>query len=74
MEQKELMREKLSDIKFVLSWREIANRYFDRSSSWIYHKLDGIDSQNGFTPAEAKQLHDALYDLSDRIRAAADKI
>lgn len=71
------MRELLSDIKFIVSWRDIANTYFDKSSSWIYHKLDGIDGngkEGGFTPAEAKQLQEALYDLSSRIRAAADKI
>ena len=74
MNEKEKMRETLSDLKFVISWREIANKYFDKSASWIYHKLDGIDSNGGFTEAEAKQLHEALYDLSNRLGVAADKI
>lgn len=75
MEQKTLsMRERLSDLQFAVSWREIAHKYFGKSSSWLYHKLDGIDSAGGFTETEAKQLHDALYDLSDRLRAAADGI
>ncbi len=41
------------------------------------HKMDGIDGNGGkgeFSPEEAKQLQAALYDLSDRIRAAADRI
>lgn len=77
MKEEQIMRERLADLKFVVSWREIANRYFGKSASWLYHKLNGIDGnggKGGFSEAEAKQLHDALYDISDRIRTAADKI
>ena len=68
---------RLQDILLSITWRDIARRYFGKSSSWLYHKMDGIDGNGGksdFTPEEAKQLQAALYDLSDRIRAAADKI
>ncbi len=68
------MRTQLNDILLLTSWREIAMTYFKKSSSWLYHKLDGIDSNGGFTPDEARQLKQALYDISDRIRAAADTI
>ena len=71
------MKKKASDILLAISWRELANNYFHKSSSWLYHKMDGIDGNGGkgeFSPAEAKQLQMALYDLSDRIRAAADRI
>lgn len=71
------MKAKLSDILVAISWREIARTYFGKSSSWLYHKLDGIDGNGGaggFSPEEASQLKDALYDLSDRIRRAADSI
>ena len=60
-----------------MSWREVANTYFDRSASWLYHKLDGIDGNGGvggFTDKEKEQLRGALVDLSDRIRRAADNI
>lgn len=73
-EEKTIMRERLEDLRLAISWRDIANRYFSKSASWLYHKLDGIDSKRGFTEEETKQLKRALYDLSDRIRAAADKI
>ncbi len=73
-EKKTIMRERLEDLRLAISWRDIANRYFSKSASWLYHKLDGIDSKGGFTEEEAEQLKRALYDLSDRIRAAADKI
>ena len=71
------VKTKVSDILVAISWREIARTYFGKSSSWLYHKLDGIDgngSSGGFTPEEAQQLKDALCDLSDRIRRAADSI
>mgnify|MGYP000643625155 FL=1 len=71
------VKSKISDILVAISWREIARAYFGKSSSWIYHKLDGIDGNGGaggFTPDEAMQLKGALCDLSDRIRRAADSI
>lgn len=71
------MKVKLNDILLSITWRDIARRYFGKSSSWLYHKMDGINGNGGkdeFTSDEVKQLQAALYDLSDRIRAAADTI
>ncbi len=71
------IKAKMSDILVAISWREIARTYFGKSSSWLYHKLDGIDGNGGaggFTQDEALQLKSALCDLSDRIRRAADTI
>lgn len=71
------MKTQLADIRLAVSWREMANRYFSKSCSWFYHKMDGIDG-NGkptdFTAAEKEQLRGALCDLADRIRRAADTI
>ena len=70
-------KKRLEDILVCVSWREVANRYFCKSSSWLYHKLDGIDGNGGaggFTPDEAEQLYGALVDMADRIRHAADKL
>ncbi len=71
------MKKRLGDIQMAISWREFANTYFKRSSSWLYHKLDGIDGnggEGGFTPEEAEQMRGALIDLSNRIRRAAENI
>ena len=71
------MKKKASDILLAISWRELANIYFHKSSSWLYHKMDGIDGnggKGGFTPEEAEQLRGALVDLSNRIRRVADTI
>ena len=71
------MKKRIKDIQMAISWREFANTYFHRSSSWFYHKLDGIDGNGGvggFTEEEAEQLRGALIDLSERIRRVADSI
>lgn len=71
------MKERLSDILLILSWREIAKNYFGKSSSWLYHKMDGISGNGtpgGFTEKEAETMKNALIDLSEKIKAAADKI
>lgn len=71
------VKQRLQDILLSVLWRDIANTYFDRSASWLYHKLDGIDGNGGvggFTDKEKEQLRGALVDLSDRLRRAADNI
>lgn len=71
------MRRRMGDVLMAISWREFANTYFQRSPSWFYHKMDGIDGNGGvggFSEEEADQMRNALIDLSDRIRSAADRI
>ena len=76
--QKKLtMMQQLDDIMIDLSWRQIAQDYFGKSSSWIYNKLHGRDGnggEGGFTDIEKQQLQGALYDIADRIRRAASTI
>ena len=75
--QSETMKAQLSDLLTSISWADLAKRYFGRSGSWLYHKLDGIDGNKkptAFTEDEREQLRCALLDLSDRIRSAADHI
>ena len=71
------MKKKVKDIMMAISWRDFANNYFHKSSSWFYHKMDGIDGnggKGGFNEAEAEQLRNALFDLSNRIRRGAEEI
>lgn len=71
------MKKRTADINLAISWRELARTYFDKSASWLYHKMDGIDGNGGtggFTTEEAEILKGALYDLSNRIRRCADTI
>ena len=72
--QQGTMKKQLEDILLAISWRELASRYFEKSGSWLYHKLDGVDGNKKpteFNEEERKQLKVALIDLSDRIRRAA---
>lgn len=76
-QEPEIMRDKLTDILVTVSWREIARTYFNKSASWLYHKLDGIDGnggKGGFSDSEREQLRGALFDLADRIRRTAESI
>ncbi len=75
--QQGTMKKQLEDILLAISWRELASRYFEKSGSWLYHKLDGVDGNKKpteFNEEERKQLKVALIDLSDRIRRAAESI
>ncbi len=72
-------RVKMDDILLDISWREIAHRYFGKSASWLYHKIDERDvNGNGrpyrFSEEELLTLKGALCDLSDRIRKVADNL
>lgn len=65
------IKEELNDILMFISWRQFSRSYFNRSSSWIYHKLDGIDP---ITDSERLKLKESLLSLSERIRNCADSI
>ena len=63
------VKQRIQDIQLLVSWREIARTYFG--------KLDGIDGNGGvggFTEEEKVMLRGALCEVSNRIRAAADRI
>lgn len=71
------MKQRLADINLSVSWMDFANKYFHKSSSWFYHKLNGIDGNGGtggFNAEEVERLRNSLFDLSDRIRRAAENI
>ncbi|MBQ8277927.1 MAG: DUF5053 domain-containing protein [Bacteroidaceae bacterium] len=71
------VKQRMADVLVSISWGDVARRYFGKSPSWLYHKMNGTDG-NGrptdFTPAEAEQLRGALCDLSDRLRRAAETL
>ena len=67
----------LQDIRLDITWSSIARKYFNKSASWLYNKMNGIDGNGGegdFSCSEKIQLKNALYDFSERIRKAADRI
>ena len=71
------MKQKMNDILLAISSADLSRIYFGKSSSWLYHKLNGIDGNGkptSFSAEEAETLKGALVDLSDRIRRCADQI
>ena len=71
------MYQQLDGIIDSITWGDLARTYFDKSASWFYNKMKGIDG-NGkpteFNIEERAQLKGALCDLANRIRSAADTI
>ena len=75
--KKESTRKQVEDIMLDISWAKLAKKYFDRSPSWIYHKMDGIDGnggEGGFSSEEKEMFKAALFDISERIRKAAEAV
>lgn len=71
------MYQQMDDIFDAITWGNLARTYFDKSASWFYNKMKGIDGTGKpteFNMEERAQLKGALCDLADRIRHAADTI
>lgn len=77
------IKEKLDDVYLDLNIRRLANRYFGKSGSWLYHKFDNRvvnhpvkaeEKFEDFSAEELQQLKAALYDFADRIKKAADNL
>ena len=71
------MKKRMREIYLAVSWREVSRTYFDKSVSWFQQKMYGIDGNGGvggFTEDEKNMLRGALCEVSNRIRAAADRI
>ena len=68
----------VDDIYDMITWGDFARCYFpDHSVSWFYNKMRGVDGNGGvgsFTDSEKKQLAEGLVQLSERIRAAAERV
>ncbi len=68
-------KRQLEDILTEVNWTRISRRYFGKSSSWMYNKLNEIDGNGGtggFTEAERERLRGALRDLAARLCRTAD--
>ena len=71
------VKAKLRDVYLTITWAKIADRYFGRSSSWIYNKMNGRDGNGGegaFTAEERIQLKEALYDFAERVKLCANEL
>lgn len=77
LQKRQTMYQQMDEIFDAITWGDIARTYFDKSASWFYNKMRGIDG-NGkptdFSSEEKMQLKGALCDLAERIRHAAETI
>lgn len=68
----ELLRDKMKEILPAISVSYIARKYFGKSSSWFYQRLNG-NKVNGkeanFTPNELNTLSAALNDIGKKLSA-----
>ncbi len=65
------VKKQLHNVLMLISWREFARRYFGKSSSWLYHKLDGLTE---FTETERLQMKSYLRNMAKELNDAADAI
>lgn len=66
-----------ADLLLAVSWMYISNKYFEKSASWLYHKIDGYDRDGNvvvFAEDEIKTLKEAFKDLSYRLDSFADTL
>jgi hypothetical protein len=75
-QNRETVKQKMSDILLDVSWAKISEKYFGKSRSWLYHKMNGMNNgkSDDFDEAEKEVLRNALLDLSQRISRCANNI
>lgn len=70
--RRELLRDRMKEVLPAISVSYIAHRYFGKSSSWFYQRLNG-NKVNGkeaaFTPNELSTLSAALNDIGKKLSA-----
>lgn len=70
--RQELLRDKMKEVLPAISVSYIARKYFGKSSSWFYQRLNG-NKVNGkeasFTPGELNTLSAALNDIGKKLSA-----
>lgn len=67
----------LEDLLLYIKWGNVSKEYFGYSRGWIYQRLNGYDGNGNecdFSDAQKETLREALLDLSDRLREAAERI
>lgn len=61
----------------IICWAEVSRKYFGKSNSWLYHKLNGVDGNGkptSFNDEEKQTLKDSLVSLSSQIREIAETL
>ena len=71
------LKVELNDVSKMLSMSYIAEKYFGKTSQWLYQRING-NTVNGkpasFTPDERKKLANSLCDIGGLIRRVGMQI
>lgn len=73
-----LVKSKIKDILLDLNWGSISHDYFGMGHAWLYHKIEGKDTDGNpketFTDEETQKLKEVLKDLAKKIEACAETL
>ena len=74
--QQTLVRQILNEVYEDINWAYLAQNYFGKSRSWLYHKFSGQNNgkPDDFNDIDREKLKGALVDIARRLRMAADKL
>ena len=60
------IKQQLYDLLISISWSDLSHRYFGKSCTWLYNRLNGIDRNNQpvtFTEEEKETLIQRQYNV-----------
>lgn len=73
-----VVKSKIKDILLDLNWGSISHDYFGKGYSWLYHKIEGKDTDGNpketFTDEETQKLKEVLMTLAMKIEACAETL
>ena len=74
--QQTTVRQVLNDVYEDINWAYLAQNYFGKSRSWLYHKFSGRNNgkPDDFSDIDRERLKGALVDIANRLRMTADKL
>lgn len=74
--QQTTVRQVLSDVYEDINWAYLAQNYFGKSRSWLYHKFSGRNNgkPDDFSDVDRERLKGALVDIANRLRMTTDKL
>lgn len=74
--QQTTVRQVLNDVYEDINWAYLAQNYFGKSRSWLYHKFSGRNNgkSDDFSDIDRERLKGALVDIANRLRMTADKL
>lgn len=69
-------RRVLNEVYEDINWAYLAQNYFGKSRSWLYHKFSGMNNgkPDDFSDVDREKLRGALIDIANRLRETADRL